>query len=510
MEEVENKIKDSIPQKAKKVAQNTAPKKSERVNRSPAQQRKEEKTKPAPPGISKPIAPSASKPKPFEAIKKPIEDIKSNLNNSKQEIADEVPYSFDHNKNQEEEDAPKPAAKFTKPFGGMNNKTKPAFGKMTKPFGNATNASNAGNSVNESRFGIKQEEPKPEPPKQEPVSFTEKYGLAKKEEPKPEPTPIQPQAINSSVARGGNRAPWERGRPGLTDTTNNATGDYIPTVGGGASSMPRRVGQRPEQNISSIPTIGEEKKTESVIDRIPVIGDTKSSVNQINSIPRMGGARANDQIDSIPVLGSNNNSRAGQVNKIPTIGESRRNDSQIDSIPTIGDRNAGNSRVRATLNNDNAGYVPSGIAQPKPDEDLAGGRRRVADPFSKFDNVDPLKSNNTNKPFPFGSDNVSRISNNSNNAGGSLFQSNKNDLFSNNTNRVSNQPGFMDRVKQTANDAKEEPKKTDFWGGILNEDKAQPVSRKPVETKPAPKPAARNNVNTFNDVADLEDEFILD
>ena len=421
-----------------------------------------------------------------------------------------MPYSFDHNSEE-----PKQASKM-KPFGGMNNKSKPTFGKPTKPFGNTSNINNSIGEIDTKPIQeiSKPEAPKPEPPRQEPLSFSEKYGISKAEEPKPTISQIQPQSQIAGPSKIASNAPWMKNKPTIGGTQSiSQDNDYIPTIGGGVSTMSRRIGQKQTQDIDSIPIIGEEKKRDTNIDSIPMIGDSRSN----NSV----------QIDKIPIIGETKSIRSNATNKISGFGDSKiennqinkipilsdRKDNQIDNIPTIGETKIGEGRRRITTvsNEETGGYVPSGVNIKNVSEDT-GGRKRVTDPFAKYDSYDPTKNvaantnSNATKPLPFGSNNVSRISNNSGaNQADSLFQANK---FESASNNKSSQPGFVDRLAQPSKETNN-PKKNDFWSDFLNEDqKPKPAEIKKVETKPAPQPT--NNKPTFQDVADLEDEFILD
>jgi hypothetical protein len=163
--------------------------------------------------LTKPSIGSA-KPKPFDIKPKPVED-------QKNEIQEEIPPT----KPLKVED-PEPVNKYPKPFVNPASKSKPTFGKFSKPFANNT-------SANDSKISD-QEEPK-DPPKQEPISFTEKYGLAKKEDPAPLPQ-------NNVSAGAADNQPWMRG---------NQEEGYIPTVGG--TNLPRRIVR---QQQSEVPTIG--------------------------------------------------------------------------------------------------------------------------------------------------------------------------------------------------------------------------------------------------------------
>ena len=402
----------------------------------------------------------------------------------------------------------------------MNNKSKPMFGKPNKPFGNTNNTNNSIGDIEykptqdiSKSQPVKPEPPKQDPPKNEPLSFTEKYGLAKTEDPKPAINPIQPQAQNAGpVKAASNAPPWMRNKPTIGGTQNVAQdNEYIPTLGGGPTTMSRRIGQKQaDQNIDAIPTLVEEKKRVSNIDNIPMIGDSRSN----NSV----------QIDKIPTIGETKTIRSNQTNKISGFGDSRiennqvdkipilsdRKDNQIDSIPTIGENKATEGRRRATnvSNDESGGYVPSGVNNTKPVAEDIGGRRRVVDPFAKYDGYDPTKNtnaNNTTKPLPFTSNNISRISNNSGtNPADSLFQSNKVEVASNKP----SQPGFADRLSQQ-NKEINNPKKNDFWSDFLNEDqKPKQVEPKKIESKPVPRQEISKP--TFQDVASLEDELILD
>jgi hypothetical protein len=169
------------------------------------------------------------------------------------------------------------------------------------------------------------------------------------------------------------------------------------------------------------------------------------------------------------------------------------------------------------VNND-SGYVPSGMASEK--DTTGGAKKKVGDPFAKFDNYDPTKKATGNTSgggvVPFNNNNISHISNHSNNTNNadSLFNSGrKNPTSMMNNNRTNEekpkndyQPSFGNRLQE-----KSKEKKEDFWSDFLNEDKPketkpQPVVKKPEvqEYKPTP------NKMTFEDVADLEDELILD
>ena len=475
------------------------------------------------------------------------------MNASKQSIEEDIPYTFEHKKQEEQ---PKPAA--TKPFGGIGTKSKPAFGKpFNKPFGIKPNTDN---SANQSRVSERQESVKADEPKNQPLSFTEKYGLSNNNQnSKPSITPAQntstqPAAPQSNIA---SKAPWLKNNNNAGSNANQSNNDYIPTVGGGASSISRRRAQEPQNDYNAIPTLNDDNKS-TLSDRrrvdpfaknnesnfsqrfnlgggntdnkptfsqrsnvqnfgqpkndfsrpnaiptigkdddnnfnIPTIGEKKANNDFTNRIPTIGGNENNDNFN-IPTL---NDKPANNdfTNRIPTIGGN--DDNQIDSIPTIGESRR---RVGADNSNNGGGYMPSGFDKPKQD-DNAGGRRRVADPFSKFDNQDPITSLASKKNDVF-SNNVSNIS------GGGM--SGKNDLFSNASNK-NNQPSFFDKLKDSGN-KDNEPKKNDFWSDILgNDDKPKPAKKipesKPIATTVAP---ANNRVSKFDDVADLEEEFMLD
>jgi len=488
VEDIENEVKDCLPPKTKKVPQASMPKNTSKPAKHapPMYDKKHE--------VPKPVM-SSSKPKPFEKKIKPAEYQKPSLNESKHSIEEDIPFK------EEKFEAPKPEVKpiggTTKPFGGMGSKSKPTFGKFNKPFGNP---SNVNSSANDSKVNLTQEEPKAEPQKQEPVSFTEKYGI--KNEPA-KPSPIQPMAQNSGPSRVANNAPWMKNKPNVGGTANNnVTEEYIPTMSGAASSGPSKVGPRVEQNISAIPTMNQQNRNNSNIDSIPVLSDRAN--NQSNRVPRMG-HNTNDQVDQIPTIGGSNND---QSDNIPTVG-SNHNNSQIDNIPTIGQRNT-DSRRRIAPADNNSGYVPSGIVDKKPEESNEGGRRRVADPFAKFDNSDPLKNINAgSKPLPFGNNNnISMISKNSNsNQADSMFQPSKNnDLFSNKVNKPTNEPNFMDKFKNQEK-PKEKPK-SNFWDDMIN-DKPTPAASKAPEPRAQAKPM-EGRVDPFNNVASFDDELILD
>lgn len=70
------------------------------------------------------------------------------------------------------------------------------------------------------------------------------------------------------------------------------------------------------------------------------------------------------------------------------------------------------------------------------------------------------------------------------------------------------EPDFFDKIKST--NKPEEPKKNDFWGNILDDKPKQSEPAKPAAFKPAPQPITTTKVGTYNDVASLDDEFILD
>ncbi|CAI2379423.1 unnamed protein product [Moneuplotes crassus] len=521
---------------------------------SPKRRLKEDKA-PAPKKVEKPIVankPSisnkptiAEKNKPFGMMKKNDVTSRASVNQSQDNIEEDVPEMIEEKVEEKKE---KPQAKPTKPFGNMGSKATKPFGKpFSKPFGNATNTGNNANSSvadNASNAGNQ------DPPKQAPLSFTEKYGLANKEEPKADPIPTLNQDNSQSKM---NNAPWMRNKPTLGENNNaesaggyipsmggnqntannNSTGDYIPTIGSG----PRRVG-RPPQNQSAIPTMGEEKKNDTNIDRIPTLNDQPNNGSQIGTMPRrIGQPSGSSQIGSLPRRvgpASTNDSQIGTVprrgqedskndiNKIPMIGSSNRDpidnipmmggsnndpidniptlnsgsNDPINNIPTIGESN-NNSRRRPMESNDTGGYIPSGMSNQAEEKPLPGGRRRVADPFSKASNDPP---NSSNKPFPFGENNISRISNNSGTNNNSLFQSNRNEK----------KPGnFVDNFSG-GNDKKEPPKKNDFWGGILGGDKPPAPTKKPNAPKPVPSGIQSNNRAAFQDVASLDDEFMLD
>jgi hypothetical protein len=117
-----------------------------------------------------------------------------------------------------------------------------------------------------------------------------------------------------------------------------------------------------------------------------------------------------------------------------------------------------------------------------------------------------LKNKEKPKPLPFGNNNnLSRISNNSSTIkADSILQSNKNDALNNNPISSKPQPGFMDRLKDQK---KDQQQKNDFWSDFLNEEKSKETPKAPAP-KPPVNPAGGNK-GTFHDVADLEEEFIL-
>ena len=448
-----------------------------------------------------------NKNKPFGMKKKPLENTQPIHNISQDEIEDEV-----MNEKQEEVKAKPPA----KPFGNMGAKNKPTFGKFGKPFGNISNSGNSvNNSVIENKSNVSQNLPEPEAPKEKPVSFTEKYGLSNKDDSKVS-APIPTQPLNKNKA---NNAPWLKNKPtiggnannnstgdyipsigGNTNNNNNTTGEYIPTMGGRAN-MPRRVG-RPQQNTNVIPTLGEERKTEKEIDNIPMMNDQASNSSQIGSMPRRVGRNSNEGslAGAQPMkVGRINNDRNNMEN-IPMIGST--NNDLVDNIPTIGDKKPNEGRKERETDN-SGGYIPSGLKN-KQEKPLPGGRKRAIDPFSKIDNYDPIKNlSNRPKPTPFGGNNISRISDNSGTNNESLFQSNRKA-------DVQKSENFMDKFKG-GNQKKDPPKQqNDFWGGILEEDKKSPPPQKVEPVKPAPIPQNNNKVSGFQDVASLDEEFILD
>lgn len=431
MDDIESKIKESAPPPKPKKQQQPGHKKTSSISKAtlPAQVKKEQ---------PKPAPVPENKSKPFEAAKKPF-DNKPKVNTTNDKIVDEVPNNFEH-KRKEEEPEPKPIPQSTKPF-AIGSKAKPAFGKpFGKPFGvggtsavDPAPAESVNNSVNNSRISSTNEEPKPAAP----VSFTEKYGIAKKEE----PTPVAP-AENPSSRRPISNAPWMQNKPNVA----SANDEYIPTIDT-KQNLPRRVGPTIGSNTSAIPTLKDEKADQ--VDSIPVIGSNRtnnrlnfgsnqSNNSQIGRIP-IGG---NDQIDSMPTLNDRkrdqfdsiptlNDKKRDQVDSIPTLNDKKRD--QVDYIPTIGGKAdpvdniptlGGNSASRRRIGETKepaGGYMPSTISQPKQEEVLPGGRRRVADPFAKKESDDPLK--NFNKPINFGGNNASNVSSISNN--NSVFQNNK-------------------------------------------------------------------------------------
>jgi hypothetical protein len=518
--DIETQIKENAPApKQRKAAQSPIGKAANTNTKKGIETRKkQQEAKPAP-------APG-HKSKPFGSVKKPNED-KPNFNISQEKIEQDTP---EHKRTAPNENPPtqqKPITQSTKPFQMGGSKAKPVFGKPAMPSGNPTNLNNA--SVNESNKSAVQENAKEdvkEQPKQEPLSFTEKYGLAKK----PDQNPIQPigrNAGHSNVTRnisGMNDKPSIGGVP-----ANNVSGDYIPTMGGGMSTKPRRVGRPSQESSSVIPTIGNGAYNPSQIDKIPMMGDNNSQIgtlprrtgqpepnSQIGRIPT--GGYKNDQVDSIPTLnnqndsnqigrnqmmmGSNNdqvdsiptlnNQNAGSrriltnvqkdpFDNIPTFNSRQANNDSIDNIPTIGDQGISDRRRLNEPSNDSQGYMPT-PAQPEPE--LAGGRKRVSDPFANV-------TREHTKPTSFNNNNFSRISNNSiSNNQDSMFGSNRNDI-----------PKKEDKVQT---------KKTDFWADMLDGDKSKPAAAPRKIDPPMPSKPMPSNKPTFQDVASLDDEFILD
>lgn len=520
--EIETQIKENAPVPKSKAAQ-SPPRKVANTNANikkvnPVKQKPQE---------SIPIPAPSRKSKPFGSVKEPIENLPSN-NITRDEIEEDVPETINTVAKETPPVQSKPITQSTKPF-QMGAKAKPVFGKPANPFGNASNANIA--SVNDSKISAVQEDVK-DHPKQEPLSFTEKYGLAKK----PDPTPIQPVnqnaeklvLLNQNVGQSNiaGNAPWMKNKPAISDPPANTTGEYIPTMGGGISTKPRRVG-RPSQESNAIPTLRSGVNNESQIDKIPVMGDSNSQIgtlprrigqpdtnsqngripiggarnDQVNSIPIFGnqndnsqigripmmGSTRNDQVDSIPTIGNQNSGsrriasigRNDQFDSIPTLNSKPYNNDPIDNIPTIGDQGVSGRRRVVAANDEGQGYMPSSIPP-----ELPGGRKRVNDPFANVAK-EPVK------PAAFGNNNLSRISNNSGtNNQDSMFQSNKNVL-----------PKREEKVQ---------PKNNDFWSDILNEDKPKPVVEQKRMEPPKPANPITSSKPTFQDVASLDDEFVLD
>lgn len=511
MAEIETQIKDNAPAPKPKRTTQSPPRKvtnsntnSKKVNEV---QIKPQESKPSP----------NRKPKPFGSVRNPTENLPSN-NITRDEIEEEIPKAKETAPKEIPPVQPKPITQSTKPF-QMGAKAKPVFGKPTNPFGNASNANIA--SVNDSKISAVQEDAK-EQPKQEPLSFTEKYGLAKK----PDPSPIQPINQNAGQSNIAGNAPWMKSKPPTIDPPANTTGDYIPTMGGGISTKPRRVG-RPSQESNAIPTIRSGMNSESQIDKIPMMNDSNSQIgtlprritqpetnsqigrmpisnarnDQVDSIPTLGnqndnnqigripmmGSSKNDQVDSIPTLGNQNSGsrrisgsrRNDQVDNIPIINSKPYNNDIIDNIPTIGDQGISGRRRIVASNDEGQGYMPSSIPP-----ELPGGRKRVNDPFANVAK-EPVK------PVAFGNNNLSRISNNTGtNNQDSMFQSNRNAV--------------------PKREEKAQPKNNDFWSDILNEDKPKPADEPTKFEPPKPVNPITTNKPTFQDVASLDDEFVLD
>lgn len=303
VDDIEDKIKESLPPPKPKKKSVSPAKKTVRTNKAPMPQKKIIETKPS------------LKNKPFGIIKKPTDNTQPIKNISQDNIKEEVPEVIEEKQEEIKSKAP------MKPFDNMNTKNKATFGKFGKPFGNAVNSGQSVNSsVIEDKLKDNQNQKEPEKLKDNPVSFTEKYGLSNKDISQvEEPSSIQPLNQNSGQ-RKMNNAPWMKNKPALEGNANNnssATGGYIPTMGGG-SNGPRRVGQNTTEG------------------------------NEIGTLPKkvgMNSGRSN--MDNIPMIGSSNND---PIDNIPMMGSSNRD--PVDNIPTMGDKNINEvrGRVRETEN----------------------------------------------------------------------------------------------------------------------------------------------------------------
>lgn len=525
LETEELEIKPKVPKQKKKV-ENSPPKKNSVVEKNPS-----------PP------------PKPQN---KPAE--KPNLNISKQSINENI--AFEPEPIVQKEEAPaKPA---NKPFGKMGGgNTKPAFGKpFGKPFGGSKE--NANSSINQSHISND-----PEPVKKEEPSFTDKYNLNSNVNANVNPNPIGNNSRSSVLSQKPVEpepkaaAPWLANKPSISNNNNESNNDYVPSTMGEGRSRRQTQGQNQNisQNQSQIKSLSQNQKEKDTGSAIPTLSDeTKGNGVAVKKVTNPFGTKANKDVDFSERfnLGGNTEkqselSQRNQVNQpfqaksnfnaIPTIGkESPKNDpfniptlsdkpkdnDFTNMIPTIGETSSkevniptiGESRRRPTngftanadTNNDVGGYVPSGFDSKANDSELPGGRRRVADPFAK---AAPSSNNagggfmgsNATKPSPF--NNISGISGTS---------SNRDNMFS--KAGTSNQPGFMDKLKDGN---KNEPKKADFWSDFLNDDpKPKPDPKQKADVRTIAPTSMNNNSKpqnskgTFHDVADLEDELILD
>ena len=306
---------------------------------------------------------------------------------------------------------------------------------------------------------------------------------------------------NAASSNIGAKAPWMRSNK--------------PPISGGATPSDAKIATiQQESNISAIPTLNDDNKKQpfstnqnnnsDFSSRFKLGGgggsnaDNQSQASQRNAMPFGQPKTDFSGANAIPTLNEQPKNN-DFTNKIPTIGGND-DTSKIDAIPTIGESRRRVGAGTSSNNNSVGGYMPSGIEKKTTEKDNTGdGRRRAADPFAKFDNVDPVNKNVAAKHNPF-----------NNNVSGITGNSNKNDLFSNASNR-DQKPSFLDKLKNNGNNNEEQEKKPDFWSDFLNKDGEKPAQKAPVP-KPAPTQAMMGQPNkpTFQDVADLEEDIMLD